>query len=157
LPLALHVRGRLLRDAHGVGVDGDELLEDLRRSMDQGLEQRPPLNPASGDATPTVHQLLSKSTATLTDIDRDRFNKLGGIGAEPMTFGLPVLKGLWSTTPEEAQRTIRTLVNKGLVDVVRVHQEVADLEGPLPPPVRAAHKESRFSMHALLVAHAKRL
>ncbi|MBO0700932.1 MAG: hypothetical protein J2P46_21235, partial [Zavarzinella sp.] len=82
---------------------------------------------------PTVEMLLRRSTDRLAPETRERFAWLGAFAPKPATFALDAMRAVWDVP--DARPTVRELVARGLLEPAG----------------------SRFQMHALLVAHARRL
>jgi len=134
LPLALHVAGRLLNTESKMGWGVADLLRDLRAGA-KIIEAKAPADMMDyeSDTIPTVAALLKKSTDRLDDFTRDCFAFLGPFAPKPATFDLHAMKAVWMV--DDPKPIARTLVDRGLLEPV----------------------DSRFQMHALLVAHANSL
>lgn len=136
LPLAVQVAGDLLRAEWANGWGIDELLASLEDGA-QLLESKAPVDRAGPDHTiPTVQALLRTSTDRLDEETRLRFADLGPFAPKPTTFRLEDMAYVWEITDTDAKTTVRKLRDRGLLE----------------PDGRG-----RFTMHALLVLHAKAL
>lgn len=134
LPLAVQVAGRLLCEEWDNGWGVDNLLTRLREGTDL-LEARAPVDRAEpGHTVPTVRALLRTSTDRLDEETRLRFAYLGAFAPKPATFELDDMADQWKV--DDARPTVSRLVARGLL-------EPAD--------------GGRFTMHAVLVIHAKSL
>lgn len=136
LPLAIQVAGRMLQAEYSYGFGVENLLDELRAGKHL-LSAKAPLTGAvtHKEMPSTVGILLQKSTDRLDAATRDRFAFLGAFAPKPTTFDVRALRAIWEI--DDPKPTIRTLVDRGLLEVV---------EG-----------SERFQMHALLVWHARSL
>ncbi|HKQ08058.1 MAG TPA: NB-ARC domain-containing protein [Blastocatellia bacterium] len=133
LPLALHVAARLLRKESSLGWGISELLNDIREGA-AVIEAQAPPDRVEGEEIPTVKALLQKSTAMLSEFNRECFAYLGAFAPKPATFDLAAMKAVWEVA--DPKPVVRDLVGHGLLEPVG---------------------NGRFQMHALLAMHAKSL
>ena len=135
LPLALQVAGHLLHVEASYGFDVTELLTELREGA-KLLEAKPPADrmPLANETTPTIAVLLQKSTDRMDAFTRDCFAYLGPFAPKPATFDFVAMQNMWQIDTETTKTTIRTLVDRGLLEFVT--------------------ELGRYQMHALLVMHA---
>jgi hypothetical protein len=136
LPLALQVAGRLLHTEANSGFGVTELIEELRA----GAKLLAAVAPADRtdlvtQTTPTIAALLQKSIDRLDEPTKECYAYLGVFAPQPATFGVDAMKFVWEI--EDPKPTIRTLVDRGLLEYV------PELD--------------RYWMHALLVMLAKTL
>jgi transcriptional regulator with XRE-family HTH domain len=136
LPLALQVAGRLLNAEEQRGLAVGDLLRELRQGVDRLLTEPAPSDMIDimQQTTPTVAVLLQKSTSVLDPVTRERFIMLAPFAPKPATFQLDDLAAMWETS--DSITTVRQLVDRGLLESLG---------------------ESRFQIHAILVAHARSL
>jgi len=132
LPLALQVAGRLLQqdEANSFGVT--ELLRDLRDGA-QVIAAQAPADRAdiANQTTPTVAALLELSTNRLDENTLIHFAYLGAFAPKPATFDLAAIRSVWEM--DDPKPILRVLINRGLLEPT----------------------DSRYWMHAILVAHAR--
>ncbi|MBV8281344.1 MAG: hypothetical protein JO347_04685 [Candidatus Eremiobacteraeota bacterium] len=133
LPLALHVAGRLLRAEQKLDWGVTDLLKSIREGA-AVISAAAPMDRVEKGTIPTVAALLQKSTDRLDPQSRDCFAFLGAFAPKPATFDLEAMKQVWRV--EDPRPIVRKLVARGLLEPVG---------------------DSRFQMHALLVAHARSL
>jgi len=133
LPLAIQVAGRLLHAEYSYGFSVVALLEDIRAGA-KIIESQAPADRSevSRDTTPTVAALLQKSTDLLDDHALECFAYLGAFASKPATFDADAMQSVWML--DDPKPIIRKLVDYGLLESVA---------------------NSRFWMHAVLVAHAR--
>ncbi len=131
LPLALRVAGGLLASHLDSGINPTRLLADLRQSS-LLLQQKAPddrFDPRTG-TTPTIEMLLRRSTDSLGTEVRVRFALLAAFAPKPASFEMAAIAALWGD--DDPSLSVRTLVDRGLLE----------------------YSSERYSIHALLVAHA---
>jgi nucleoside phosphorylase len=133
LPLAIQVAGRLLQAEYSYGFSVVTLLSDIREGA-KIIESKAPVDRAevANDTTPTIAALLNKSTDLLDDDTREYFAYLGAFAPKPATFDADAMQAVWMV--DDPKPAIRKLVDHGLLELI---------------------ENSRFWMHAVLVAHAK--
>lgn len=133
LPLAIQVAGRLLHTEASYGFGVEQLLADIREGA-KLIEAEAPADRAevAKETTPTVAALLALSTNRLDKATLDYFAYLGAFAPKPATFDAAAMQAVWKI--DDPRPTIRTLVDRGLLE---------------------PSSQSRFWMHAILVAHAK--
>lgn len=136
LPLALNVAGRMLKKELKRFGNVEGLLERLLTDADELLEQNVPADVYAlvGEVAPTVRALLQLSTDLLDEETRQRFIGLSAFEAKPAVFHAKHVAMFWGNA--DPQPTLNKLVDLGLVE------PLGDL---------------RFSIHALIVNHARSL
>ena len=135
LPLAIRVAAGLLNAEVTLGVDIEELLEELREGAAL-LDSKAPadMSDLERQTSPSVAMLLHKSTSRLTPEMKEHFASLGVFAPKPATFDEKAMRTVLEV--EDVHPIVRALVTRGLLE-----------------PIGGG----RFQMHALLVAHAKAL
>lgn len=139
LPLALTLAGRLLANEADVPTRMQRLLDELierRQARLQllqvegrwGLDEE---NPVS------LQAILGMSVERLSKTDQERFAMLAVFAAEPLTWEMPAAAHVWECPLTEAEATLATLIQRGLV---------------MPPAVRG-----HYRIHALLADYAAML
>jgi transcriptional regulator with XRE-family HTH domain len=149
LPLALVVAANMIRRSVSHGRAVAELIADLQRRTDQLLRE-----PAPQDVqqflhdveNPNVVALLQMSTDALDDESFQCFALLGNVTpSEDVTFDLDRMAHGWKSvlgerSEERAQAIADTLIDNGLMQ-----------------PAEPLFGKTRYSMHDLLIQHAKTL
>lgn len=132
LPLALQVAGRLLQTEAGYGFEVTDLLQKLREGA-AVIEAHAPADRAdiANQTTPTVAALLDLSTSRLDETSLTHFAYLGAFAPKPATFDMAAIRSVWEV--DDPKPTLRILIDRGLLEPT----------------------ESRYWMHAILVAHAR--
>ena len=136
LPLALQVAGRMLRTKLGRFGDIQALLDRLLAESGAIMSAHVPadVHALVGEIAPTVVALFKLSTDLLDDETRERFIALGSFRAKPAVFKARDLERSWKTA--DTVPTLNKLIDLGLVEPAG---------------------NSRYQVHALLVAHARNL
>ncbi|MWA07656.1 XRE family transcriptional regulator [Streptomyces sp. BA2] len=134
LPLAVRVAGQMLSEdwANGWGI-GD-MLAQLREGSALLAAGAPVDRAADNHTIPTVRALLRMSTDRLDRQTRLRFAFLGAFASQPAAFDVEAMADVWGV--DDAVPAIRVLVARGLLE---------------------PSGDGWFTMHALLVLHAKAL
>ncbi|MFJ9662139.1 NB-ARC domain-containing protein [Streptomyces griseoflavus] len=134
LPLAVRVAGQMLSEdwANGWGID--DMLAQLREGSALLAAAAPIDRAADNHTIPTVRALLRMSTDRLDRQNRLRFAFLGAFASQPAAFDVEAMADVWGVA--DAVPTIRVLVALGLLE---------------------PSGDGWFTMHALLVLHAKAL
>ncbi len=132
LPLALQVAGRLLQTEASYGFGIIDLLRDLRQGATL-IDAQAPADRAdiANQTTPSVAALLDLSTSRLKEETLKYFVYLGVFAPKPATFDMVAIQCVWKV--DDPKPTLRTLINRGLLELT----------------------DSRYWMHAILVAHAR--
>jgi hypothetical protein len=132
LPLALQVAGRLLHADVEKGFGVADLLRDLRDGAAL-IAAKAPADRAdiANQTTPTVAALLELSTSRLDENALIHFAYLGAFAPKPATFDLAAVKSVWEV--DDPKPILSVLLDRGLLEPT----------------------ESRYWMHAILVAHAR--
>jgi hypothetical protein len=133
LPLAIHVAARLLRTRMARGLRIDTLIEEVRRGS-AVMEASAPCDLVKDGAIPTVKSLFHRSTDLLDAEARRCFIALGAFAPKPASFDLEAVAFVCEVPDVTA--VTETLIDQGLLE---------------------PSGDSRFQMHALLVAHANGL
>lgn len=132
LPLALQVAGRLLHTKANYGFKVNNLLQKLRQGAALIAAQAPKDRAdIANQTTPTVAALLDLSTSQLDETSLTYFAYLGVFAPKPATFDMAALHSVWQV--DDPEPMLQTLINLGLLEPT----------------------DSRYWMHAILVAHAK--
>lgn len=134
LPLALTLAGRMLADEVDVPSRMQRLMAELleQRAMRLHLLQAEGRLGLSESEPVSLQAILGISVERLDRTDQERFAMLAVFGGEPLTWDLPAATYVWDCSIEQAEITLSTLIQRGLV---------------------ARHKE-QFWMHALLADYA---
>lgn len=117
LPLALTLAGRLLALEADVPQRMQRLLHELiargasRLHLAQA-EGRLGLNP---EQPASLHAILGMSVERLSRTDQERFAMLTVFGAEPLTWQSEAAAHVWECSLEEAEKTIASFLQRGLV------------------------------------------
>ena len=117
LPLALTLAGRLLALEADVPLRMKWLLHELIERGDSRLhllqeEGRLGLDPAQ---PASMHTILGMSVERLSHMDQERFALLTVFGAEPFTWQSEAAAHVWECSLAEAEKTISTFIQRGLV------------------------------------------
>lgn len=132
LPLALQVAGRLLQEDEADGFGVTDLLRDLRDGAQLIAAQAPADRvDIANETTPSVAALLELSTNRLDQNTLVHFAYLGAFAPKPATFDLAAIRSVWEI--DDPKPILRVLINRGLLEPT----------------------DSRYWMHAILVAHAR--
>ncbi len=133
LPLAIHVAARLLATESKFGWGIENLIEDVKSGA-AIVDAPAPDDRIEFGEIPSVAALLRKSTDRLSEPVREYYAYLGVFAPKPATFDLAALKAVWEL--DDPKPVVRELASRGLLEPVG---------------------QGRFQMHALLVAHARKL
>jgi len=128
LPLALQVAGRLVRAEERKGLDVIHLL--------RALQDPTTLLDVNAPGGPKVGALLKMSTDVLTPEARTCFAYLSPFAVKPATFDQEALNAMWEGLTVDTIAMRDQLIGRGLLE---------------------PQGQGRFWLHALLLAHAKRL
>src|SRR5262249_16929187 len=109
-----------------------DLLQKLREGA-AVIEAQAPADRAdiANQMTPTVAALLDLSTGRLDEMSLTYFAYLGAFAPKPATFDMAAIRSVWEV--DDPKPTLRILIDRGLLEPT----------------------ESRYWMHAILVAHAR--
>lgn len=117
LPLALTLAGRLLALEADIPQRMQRLLHELIARGSSRLhlaqaESRLGLNP---EQPASLHAILGMSVERLSPVDQERFAMLTVFGAEPLTWQSEAAAHVWECSLEEAEKTIASFLQRGLV------------------------------------------
>lgn len=118
LPLSLTLAGRLLATEPVPGRLG-RLLDDLAQDRQVRLDLRAREGRLGSEpSTPmSLRGIVGLSVDLLAEPDRQRFSKVGLLGAQPLTWVISEAAAAWRCTVTDAEDTVSRLVRQGLVDV----------------------------------------